>query len=204
MLQSRNLSNVLSQVVHPQKAERQTSIYSSILITVSGQPIASYHAKRPVEEANGQAQPPHYEDASTINSSASGHSKESAAQDKSYRYNVNRTIKTKLYSLFASQAWSKYQQAGMGRISTNGDGKGSEYSPNSDDRNYANQHDWICFRTDDATNLLITPVNLQSTSSQLLLVVVSHESCPLGIVLKKSQETVKVLEDGLDNYRVFE
>lgn len=59
-------------------------------------------------------------------------------------------------------------------------------------------------KTEDATQILIKPVNLPSTASQLLLVLVADEGCPLGLLLKKSQETVNVLEEGLHTYKVNE
>lgn len=224
MLQARNLSNVLSQVIQHEKPSERHSIVSSILITVSGQPVASYHTNRPPppphtirssirgDDGIDHTQS-HDQDTAVFNSAASTTSKGSVSSHNSHPYQVNRTMKTKLYALFASQAWSKYQQAGMGHITAASDGKrqsdGDEgpetpVEGQEGEQSYANQHDWICFKTEDATRLIITPVNLQSTSSQLLLIVVADDDCPLGLILRKSQETVKVLEEGLDKYRVFD
>lgn len=225
MLQSRNLLGVLSQVIQSEKisdSEPRSSIVSSILITVSGLPIASYHANRTPspprtsrfstlahDESTAEAVlgRGHYEHPTLASASSSNSAGSSSGTQP---YEVSRSMKTKVYALFASSAWQEYQRAGMGHVTAASDakrdgGEVEDFQVNQESEpSYSNQHDWICFKTEDATQILITPVNLQSTSSQLLLILVADEGCPLGMILKKSQETVKVLEEGLDKYRVYE
>lgn len=226
MLQSRNLLGVLSQVIQTEKtsdSEPRSAIVSSILITVSGQPIASYHANRtPSPPRTSRSSALAHNDSATEAvvgrghydhaplASASSSNSAGSSTDGTQPYEVSRSMKTKVYALFASSAWQEYQRAGMGHVTAASDakrdaGEVEDFQVNQESEpSYSNQHDWICFKTEDATQILITPVNLQSTSSQLLLILVADEGCPLGMILKKSQETVKVLEEGLDKYRVYE
>lgn len=249
MLQSRNLSGVLSQVIqreNPSETESNNSIVSAILITVSGQPVASYHANRTPppprtthisslaveDKLSSQAADPISSRgrnsngvAASSNSSTTTTTTNTAnttTDPTSTPYQVSRSMKTKLYALFASSAWQEYQRAGMGHVTAASDVKRGASSAvvtaeeveqqqiqvvvvgQEAAQSYYNQHDWICFKTEDATQILITPVNLQTTSSQLLLILVADGECPLGHILKKSQETVKVLEEGLDKYRVYD
>jgi hypothetical protein len=111
-------------------------------------------------------------------------------------------MKTKVYALLASSIWHTYQKLDL---DTNGSAPVElRREPGVEDANFSNSHDWICVKTEDATQILIKPVNLPSTASQLLLILVADEGCPLGLLLKKSQETVKVLEEGLHTYKVNE
>lgn len=146
-----------------------------------------------------------------MNSSSSSITGTAAGSSEgSQPYQVSRSMKTKVYALFAFSAWQEYQRAGMGHVTAASDAKrvagdvDQVQVDEESEQSYSNQHDWICFKTEDATHMLITPVNLESTSSQLLLILVADEECPLGLILKKAQETVKVLEEGLDKYRVYE
>lgn len=214
MLQSRNLSAVLSQVIQRQQTTShgeypKNSIVSSILITKSGQPVASYHTNRvppPPHTVSVESTPvlgpvssgsDHYPASSknTISSTSS-------INETSHPYHVNRSMKTKVYALLASSIWNTYQKLDL---DTNGSAPVElRREPGVEDANFSNSHDWICVKTEDATQILIKPVNLPSTASQLLLVLVADEGCPLGLLLKKSQETVNVLEEGLHTYKVNE
>lgn len=221
MLQPRNLAKVLSGIVEPECASTNdgdcSSIISSILVTPSGQPVSSYHINRrpppphtiaPSILSDDVETTPHLgptvghkvDDlfkSSTPNDSSTS-SLSGKALDDSHPYEISRSMKTNVYSLFASSAWQEYQKAGMGNISLGSGSEESEHNKSS------SQNDWLCFNTEDCTQILISPVILHSSSSQLLLVLVADEGYPLGLMLKKCRETTAILEKGLDTYRVYD
>lgn len=138
MLHSRNLYSVLAQCIS-QDASADGSIVSSILITLSGQTIASYHSNRPppppknilhtyrfsdepddivVSPSNTVKNKSHlYSDSHADNKNQSIPQNELLNDDQQLsNFQVTRAGKTKVYALFASSAWQQYQQAGMNKI----------------------------------------------------------------------------------------
>lgn len=157
MLRSKNLTGVLSQAV--QENRPGSTIISSILVTTNGRLVASFHNSRPPPV-------PHAGNGTT-------NDKQTAAP-----YNVDRTMRTKVYGLFASSTWSEYTKADAGC-------------------------EWLSVRTDDAL-MVIHNVNLKHSGQNLLLVIVADPSTALGLMQKRATETVKVLEEGLEEFKVYE
>lgn len=157
MLRSKNLTNVLSQAV--QENKQGSTVVSSILTTTSGRLVASFH--------NSRVPPtPH-----------TCHDED----DKEAPYNVDRSMKTKVYSLFASSVWGMYSKA-------NWESDGTR---------------WVSALTDDAL-LVVHNVTLAGSGQNLLLVVVADPSTALGLVQKKASETASVLEEGLSDFKVYD
>lgn len=220
MLQARNLSAVLAQSIHQSPVSHPSSglsshIFSSILCTSSGLPVASSHSAVPQllkchqhqhqnqkHQQLSQTDPSSFQlrsnSISSLNSHSSSNSSSSsstsnsastststASSSYSMQYALDRPLKTKVYCLFASSLWSKFY-----RPSNNSQGK----------------RNWVSVITDEAL-LVILPVHSASTSvssssSLQLLVLVAELGSPLGILLRKAQETVSVLEAGLQNYKI--
>lgn len=158
MLRSKNLTGVLSQAV--QENRQGSTIISSILVTPNGRLVASFHNSRPPPV-------PHAGNGTTTTD------KQTAAP-----YNVDRTMRTKVYGLFASSTWSEYTKADAGC-------------------------EWLSVRTDDAL-MVIHNVNLKQSGQNLLLVIVADPSTALGLMQKRATETVKVMEEGLEDFKVYE
>lgn len=251
MLHSRNLSSVLAQSITP-NTPPDKSIVSSILITPSGQPIASYHSKRPPPPPKTLPTTPYLYDSlglgepsipdhhiTQFNPNGIDTGDGVDLLDTSSPFQVTRSGKTKVYSLFASSAWKEYQEAGMGKPvftqvtgrnnksnrktaghKSGKHGKKSKHSSNDDQPRSNNEsledaqkqrehlREWISFITDDSSSngaiIFIMGLRLKSSGCQLLLVLVGDGDCPLGIILKKAEETAVVLEEGLDTYRISE
>lgn len=221
MLQSRNLSAVLAQPIQYSASSglssSSNSIVSSILISLNGQPIASSHSgKAPplsysapstlfdnasIQDPECESLNPYRRKTARTGSVSSGASSSAEILNngslKEQPYNISRAMKTKIYALFASSAWKEYQQANINCEETKSTSLGSKNGQSSA------QNEWIAVKTKNATSILIKPVNLKSTESKLLLVLIADEECPLGFMLKKLHETVDVLEEGLDKYRVI-
>lgn len=157
MLRSKNLTGVLSQAV--QENRQGSTIISSILVTPGGRLVASFHNSRPPPV-------PH-----------PGHETTGDTQTAA-PYNVDRTMRTKVYGLFASSTWGEYTKADAGC-------------------------EWLSVRTDDAL-MVIHNVNLKNSGQNLLLLIVADPSTALGLMQKRATETVKVLEDGLADFKVYE
>ena len=225
MLQSRNLSAVLAQSIQCTPVSdlsfSHKSILSSILITLNGQPVASSHTSKPPSPPRAETSSSELSDYDPLDESSSQKflysgrnpvrsvgtpnstpGTNSYGSLKGQPYQITRVMKTKIYALFASSVWREYQEAGINFSSSQSDQLKTDSSLSSKDEIYTNYHDWITVKTEDEINIVISPVNLKSTASQLLLILVADEECPLGFLLKKLQETVKVLEEGLDKYRV--
>lgn len=47
-------------------------------------------------------------------------------------------------------------------------------------------------------------LQLKESHGELLLVLVGDGDCPLGIILKKAEETAAILEEGLSEYKLVE
>lgn len=142
MLHSRNIYSILAQTISSDSSPDR-SIVSSILITLSGQAIASCHSSRPPPPAktspatyqflhdyeNNLISPngivrnrptfPRSHDINDPNSSPVDTSIPNRNLDCPSHlqgdFHVSRSGKTKLYALFASSAWKTYQQAGMSK-----------------------------------------------------------------------------------------
>lgn len=181
MLQARNLSAVLAQSIHSTNNNSPSQVFSSILCTSSGTPVASSHSSIP-QILTTRSQPGSYSQlrsnsTASLTSASSSSTSSSLSTTSSMQYALNRPLKTKVYCLFASSLWTKY------------------YRPRD-------KRSWVSVLTDDAL-LLILPVHLASSSLQLL-VLVAELGAPLGSLLRKAQETVRVLESGLQNYKIYD
>lgn len=233
MLSSRNLSALLAQALTPEQDEEKISIVSSILITPAGETIASQHLKqrippRPTNSSLFNSQGIDSSNSSTHNAindsstSRDSHSfvsnsdaPESSASngfhktlhhnnDVSSPFNVSRSGKTKVYTLFASSLWKEYLNAGLGtQIKSPYLSKSAPESPNN--KAYSNHH-WISVITDDnsgpGTIIFIMQIKLPYSSEGLLLVLIADANYPQGLILKKAEETVVLLEEGLQNYKI--
>ncbi|VVT56206.1 uncharacterized protein SAPINGB_P004893 [Magnusiomyces paraingens] len=132
MLHSKNLSSVLAQTLTAGNEHDSGAIVSSILITLSGQPISSHHLKRPPPPSPPFSTINHISPGGRISSSHDTNSMDSThiiineddedeEDDKitdggrAIPFHVSRSGKTKVYSLFASTAWEEYRRAGMGQ-----------------------------------------------------------------------------------------
>lgn len=161
MLKAKNLTGVLSQAV---EHDKHSSIVSSILITTSGRPVASFHSTTVPPS-------PHTEVAGRP-------------------YQVDRTMKTKVYGLFASAVWDEYTRS-----------SNTENGETEQTKTTTNLVKWTSVTTDDAM-IVIYPLNLKTSS--LLLLIVAEPWTPLGVVVKKAQETASVLQDGLAEFKVYD
>jgi hypothetical protein len=180
MLKFKNVNAVLAQSVQQQDTNG-TTIISSILITPTGRPVAAYHHSSRV--------PP-----DPLNISFDG----TADHDRQVEtpYHVDRSMRTKVYGLLASTTWDEYSR---GSILPWRESKTDSDSGSKSDLRYK----WISVLTED-TLLVIRPIQLHTKEEYLLSILVTDSTSALGIVCKKSEELVGILEVGLKEYKLYD
>lgn len=104
---------MLSQSLSHDNESQSSSVVSSILITLSGQPIASHHLRRPPPPLRLTIpKTPAFGDHDAIPGLPD---QSDEVENPVIPFHVSRSGKTRVYSLFASTAWKEYQRAGMGK-----------------------------------------------------------------------------------------
>lgn len=232
LLQPRNLSVVLSQCVKPLQPQHSPSascdpqvrptpssqspgwpsppaIFSSILCTLSGSPVASAHSPAPEYT---RALPRAMSSSSLLTSTTGTTSGSTAAgRGEGGGYCLDRRLKTNLYSLFAASVWSRYFEAPasgrQGEAAAPAVPQGGGHNGGGDGGGGGGT--WMSVETEDAM-LVVVQVRLALATATpgggggMLLVAVAELGTPLGAVLRKTQETASVLENGLQNFKLSE
>lgn len=186
MLKFRNLNGVLAQSVENQNQDGiDSSIISSILVTPSGDPVAAYHHS---------SQVPLYSSNISLETNMEQEQNHEISKAET-PYHVDRCMRTKVFGLLASSTWDEYSRGCILPWKSSPDA--------ADMGNEDVRYKWISVLTEDSL-LVIRPIKLHTAGEYLLSIMVTESNAALGVICKKSEELVKILEVGLKEYKLYE